>query len=270
MDTTMPMFAPTKARPWEKTTELLTTLLDASYKAKQDAQPRREYLGASMMGKDCVRAVAYEYHGVAKDPERGFSGRLYRVFDMGHDGEERMSQYLRIGGFELRTVGRDGKQFGYEVAGGKMKGHIDGVIVEGPDVGCPWPALWENKALNDKGFNDVADKGIEKAKPLYFAQVQIYMAYLALDRCLFTCINRDTGDLYAEVIELHAQKAQSLSDRGVKVIESRQPEDFPRIAREETDYRCRFCDWHDRCWSASARVPQSQTRPAPSWLNKGE
>ena len=270
MSTTMPAFAPTKERPWQQTTELVRDLLDRAYKAKQDAQPKRAYLGASMMGKDCVRAVAFEYHQVPKDPERGFSGQLYRVFDMGHDGEERMAKYLQIAGFSLRTENRDGSQFGYAVAGGKMKGHIDGVIVDGPDVGCAWPALWENKALNAKGFGDVEDKGIEKAKPLYFAQVQIYMAYMQLERCLFTCLNRDTGEVYAEVIPLDAAKAQAYSDRGVKVIESRQPEDFPRIAREETDYRCRFCDWHDRCWSAAARVPQSQTRPAPSWLSKGE
>jgi hypothetical protein len=263
----MPAFAPTKERPWVRTTELMTALLDSSYKAKQDAVPKRTYLGASMMGKECGRAVAFEYHQVPKDPTRGFSGQLYRVFDMGHDGEERMAQYLAVAGFELRTVNREGKQFGYALADGRMKGHIDGVIVGGPDVGCAWPALWENKALNDKGFGDVTDKGIEKAKPLYYAQVQIYMAYMALERCLFTCINRDTGEIYCEIIPLDAVKAQAYSDRGVKVLESRTPQDFPRISRDQTDYRCRFCDWHDACWSAP--IPQSETRPAPSWLSQG-
>jgi hypothetical protein len=253
-------------KPWQETTSLLTKILDASYKALKDAEPQREYLGASMMGKDCARAVAYQYHQTPKDPDKGFSGQLYRIFDMGHDGETRMAQYLRIGGFDLWEKAKDGKQFGYCVAEGKMQGHIDGVIVSGPDVGCAWPALWENKALNNDGFNKCKAKGIEATKPLYFAQVQIYMAYMRLERCLFTCINRDNGEVFAEVIELNPAKAQAISDRGVKVIRSAKPEEFTRISRDPTDYRCKFCDYAMTCWAEAVNVGQNPSGDAPSWL----
>ena len=32
-------------------------------------------------------------------------------------------------------------QFGFTAAGGKLRGHADGVIVAGPDIGIRWPAL---------------------------------------------------------------------------------------------------------------------------------
>jgi hypothetical protein len=263
------MFVQEKPKPWLATSAALTTLLDGSYKALKDAEPRRTYLGASMMGKECARAVAFEYHGTPKDPDKGFSGQLYRVFDMGHDGEARMGQYLRIAGFNLIEKRSDGEQFGYCVIDGLMQGHIDGVITAGPDVDCAWPALWENKALNNDGFNSVKAKGVEKAKPLYFAQVQVYMAYMALDRTLFTCLNRNTGEVFAEIIELDVYKAQVLSDRGVNVVRSARPEDFPRIARDETDFRCRFCDYHRTCWGGNSVEHQSHSGETPLWLTGG-
>ena len=42
----------------------------------------------------------------------------------------------------LLRFGGDGEQFGFSVAGGKLRGHADGVIVAGPDVGITWPALF--------------------------------------------------------------------------------------------------------------------------------
>jgi hypothetical protein len=251
-----------RVKPWHATTDKFVAVMDAAYKALKDAEPARDYLGASMMGKECVREVTFQYANWPKDEDKGFSGQLYRVFDMGHDGESRMASYLRIAKFDLREKDSLGRQFGYCVADGKMQGHIDGVILSGPDVGCEWPALWENKALNDDGFRSVVATGIELAKPLYFAQVQVYMAYMQLARCLFTCINRDNGKLFAQVIDFDPAKAQALSDRGVSVVSNADPFAFPRIARESTDYRCKFCDYARSCWAKEREKPVK----APNWL----
>lgn len=257
-------------KPWHKTTALLAPIVDAAVKADRDSQKPREYLGASMMGDPCLRKVAYQYHQTPKDADRGFSGQLYRVFDMGHDGEDRVVEYLRLAGFDLRTHKFDGGQFGYCVADGKMRGHIDGVIVGGrtiPGIGFPYPCLWENKALGASSWADVVRNGIKDSKPLYYAQVQIYMAYMSLAWCLFTCLNRDTGEIHYEVIEFDAAHAQEISDRGVRVIQSASPEEFGRIARERTDFRCKRCDFFQTCW---AEKPVANATPAPAWLTKGD
>ncbi len=83
-----------------------------------------------------------------------------------------------------RDRGADGEQFGFAAAGGKLRGHADGVIVAGPDVGIRLPSLWEHKALGQKSWNDLVKHGLRQSKPICFAQVQLYMAYLELEVAL--------------------------------------------------------------------------------------
>lgn len=230
---------------------------------KRSGQERRQYLGASMWGDPCDRKLGYMYHKAKPDSE--FRPDTLRIFDMGHDGEDRVAEYLKLAGFELLTHGEDGKQFGFSAGGGKLKGHIDGVILSGP-AGVAWPSLWENKALNEKGFKDAVTKGIREAKPLYFAQAQVYMAYMELQVCVFTVQNRNTGEIHAEIIPFDARAAQEASDRAVRVVSSSDPIELNKIGRESTDFRCKFCDFKGTCW---AQPITTQPKPtAPTWLKK--
>ena len=60
---------------------------------------------------------------------------MLRIFDAGHQFEDLSIRWLRAAGFDLRTTGAGRRQFGFSIAGGRIRGHIDGVIVGGPDVG---------------------------------------------------------------------------------------------------------------------------------------
>src|SRR4029077_6926680 len=95
-----------------------------------------------------------EYARAAVDVGKGFGGRTLRIFDAGHQFEALSICWLRAAGFDLRTHRSSGEQFGFVTANGRIRGHIDGVIVGGPDVGVVWPALWEHKALNAKSWSD--------------------------------------------------------------------------------------------------------------------
>jgi hypothetical protein len=237
--------------------------LSAAMLAKRAGQERRQYLGASMWGDPCDRKLGYMYHKTK--PDADFKADTLRIFDMGHDGEARMAEYLKLAGFELLTEGEDGKQFGFSAGDGKLKGHIDGVILGGP-AGVTWPALWENKALNDKGWKEAVTKGIKVAKPLYYAQAQVYMAYMELQVCVFTIQNRNTGEVHAEIIPFDPRAAQEASDRAVRVVSSSSPIELNRIGRESTDFRCKFCDFKGTCWAQPITTnPQPTT---PKWLKK--
>jgi hypothetical protein len=247
-----------------------TKLIDDSISAKRLAQPKRQYLGASTWGEPCDRKLAYSYHQTPNDPDRFFSPNVLRIFDMGHDGEERMGEYLKLAGFDVHTLKPDGKQYGFEAADGKLKGHIDGVIISGPEIpGLKYPCLWENKALNDKSWNDTAKKGVRVSKPLYYAQANTYMAYLDLECALFTFQNRNSGEIACEVLQLDARNAQESSDRAVRVIKCTTPEEMPRIGIDSTDFRCKFCDYRRRCWDIVDIAPASTPDiTSPSWLKK--
>ena len=139
--------------------------------------------------------------------------------------------------------------FGFETAGGRIRGHVDGVIVAGPEVGIAWPALWEHKALKASSWSDTAKKGVRLSKPVYFGQMQIYMAYMGLGSALFTALNKDSCELYHEHVPFEPAAAQELSDRAVAVLRAADAgELLPRIATNPDFYLCRFCPFSARCW----------------------
>ncbi len=169
--------------------------IDAALVAADRVKAPREYLGASRIGEPCSRKLVYEHTRTPKDEGGEFDGRILRIFDAGHQFETLSIRWLRAAGFDLRTHNRSGEQFGFSVGDGRIRGHIDGVIVAGPDVGISWPALWEHKALKATSWSDLVKRGLEASKPVYWGQVQLYMAYMGLAVALFTAMNKDTQEL---------------------------------------------------------------------------
>ena len=227
-------------------------LLDDALVTERKAQPPRTYLGASRIGEPCCRRLAFEVIATPPDEGRGFDGRALRIFDAGHVFEALSIRWLRAAGFHLRTERRDGGQFGFSIADGRIRGHIDGVIVGGPDIGLPWPALWEHKALNARSWEDLVKKGVRQSKPLYWAQVQLYMAYLDVPVTLFSALNKNTQELFHEVVHLDPADAQALSDKAVAVLRAADAGELPPRAGSGADHWfCRFCDYTRRCWETT-------------------
>jgi hypothetical protein len=231
----------------------INALVDAALAAAHQAQPPRDYLGGSRIGEPCARRLAYEITHTPVDDGMGFGGGLLRIFDAGHRFEDLTIGWLQAAGFDLRTRGRDGRQFGFSVAGGRLRGHIDGVIVAGPDVGITWPALFEHKALKQSSWTDLVKRGLRQAKPIYFAQCQLYMAYMQLEVSLLTAMNKDTQELYHQVVPFDPAEAQKLSDKAVDILRAVDAEEPPpRIASAPDFYLCRMCPYARRCWERHA------------------
>ena len=195
------------------------------------------------------------YHAPTKKfphiPGRDFSGRVLRIFEVGHVLEDLAIRWFRLIGFDLYTRKAHGGQFGFSVADGRLQGHIDGVIVGGPE-GFAYPALWECKCLGNKSWSDLDKKGLTLSKPVYAAQVAIYQAYLELHEhpAIFTAINADTMEIYTELVPFDAALAQRMSDRAVKVITATEAgELLPRAFNDPTHFECRMCAYANRCWS---------------------
>ena len=227
--------------------------VDAALVTRNQLQQPRDYLGGSRVGEPCARKLVYEITHTAKDPSRDFDGGILRIFDAGHQFETLSIRWLRHAGFDLRDRGASGEQFGFAAAGGRLRGHADGVIVAGPDVGIRWPALFEHKFLGAKSWSDLVKRGLRQSKPVYFAQVQLYMAYFNLEVALLTALNRDSLALHHEVVPFDPAEAQRLSDRAVDILLAANAGELPpRIAASADFYLCRFCSYATRCWGASA------------------
>ena len=228
----------------------INACIDVALVAERQTQRPRDYLGASRIGEPCARRLVYEVTHTPSDPGKDFEGRVLRIFAAGHVFEDLAIRWLRQAGFDLRTQTEAGGQFGFETAGGRIRGHVDGVIVGGPEIGLTWPALWEHKALKASSWSDTAKKGVQVSKPVYFGQLQIYMAYMGLGSALFTALNKDTCELYHEHVPFDAAVAQALSDKAVDVLRAADAGDLlPRIATSPDFFLCRFCSFATRCWT---------------------
>ena len=228
----------------------LQELFDRALEAERDTTPARDYLGASRLGASCERQLQFEYAKAPVDHGKGFSGRILRIFERGHRTEDMVIRWLRMAGFNLKTEDANGHQFGFSVANGRLRGHVDGVLTAGPE-GFAYPALWENKCLGTKSWRDVEKHKLAVSKPVYAAQIALYQCYLQLHEhpALFTAVNADTMEIYAELIPFDAGLAQRMSDRAARVIgASEAGELLPRSFADPSHFECKFCSWSDRCW----------------------
>lgn len=241
--------------------EAITALIDAGLEAERSATPPRTYLGGSRLGHACERALQYEFVCAPKDEGADFDGRALRIFAIGHVLEDLAVRWLRMAGFNIYTRKGDrpdGEQFGFAVAGGRMRGHVDGILAGGPDLpDLGYPALWECKTMNAKNWRETVAKGVVVTKPVYAAQIALYQAYMegavagiSAHPALFTAINKDTAELHHELVPFDGALAQRISDRAVRILRATDAGDLlPRLATDPGFFECRFCAWKGRCWA---------------------
>lgn len=244
--------------------ERINAVIDEAIIAERAAIPPRSYLGGSRLGHPCERALQFEFADAPKDEGQEFSGQTLRIFEIGHALEDLAIRWLRGAGFDLYTRKgnrADGEQFGFSVAGGRIRGHVDGIIAAAPaPLGVGVPALWECKTMNAKNWRETVAKGVAVAKPVYAAQIALYQAYMEAlvpgisdNPVLFTAINKDTAELHHELVPFDASLAQRMSDRGVRILQATDAgELLPRIATTRDFHECRMCPWAERCWGLPA------------------
>jgi hypothetical protein len=239
--------------------DTINALIDTAVQQERATQPERDYLGASRLGVSCARALQYEYTKMPKDEE--FKGRILRIFEIGHAFETLALSWLRQAGFSVFTKKPNGDAFGFSVAGGRIRGHVDGIINDAPtDLGMSFPAIWECKSLNAKSWRDTVKHGLKKSKLIYAVQVATYQAYMegsvpgiSVNPALFTAVNKDTAEIYHELVPFDAALAQEASDRAVNLIHATDAgELLPRIAMSDDHFECVFCPYRQRCWKVAA------------------
>lgn len=268
------------APPPEDMCGAINAKIDAALVAQNETDKPRGYLGGSRVGLECLRQLAYEYHSGKRaseayeaDPENyrrkhNFDGGILRIFALGHIVEDEVARLMRLAGFRLRTHRENGSQFGWatatdpETGKSRMRGHADGIIDDAP-FALPFPLLWECKTMKASIWTQVVKVGVEKKYPVYFGQMQTYMAYMDLKNALFTAYNKDTSELYFELVPFDQQAAQHLTDRAVRVLQTESPKELPRVTEDATNFKCKFCDFKGDCWD---KPEPKQAAPAPAWL----
>ena len=207
----------------------------------------RSHLGASLIGKECERALWYDFRWTTRAK---FPGRVLRLFETGHLAEARLVQNLRRTGATVLEVDPEtGRQFRVQAHGGHFGGSLDGVALNLLEAPKTWHVL-EFKTHSAKSFADLLAKHVRQSKPQHFAQMQIYMSLTGLTRALYVAVNKDNDDLYIERVEIDAAFSTRLLEKAQRVIFAATP--LPRISEDPSWYQCRLCDHADVCHGKQA------------------
>jgi hypothetical protein len=202
----------------------------------------RQYLGASAIGSECLRKIQFDWMCDPAHPVRTLS-----IFARGHFFEGIARDHLIRSGFKFAPP----EKLEFQAAEGLFRGHADGLLLDGPQLpGLVYPALWEHKALNAKGWRAIERDGLVGLYAPYAAQVSIYQAYLDITNpALFSVTNADTCERLHLLVPFDAALAQQMSDRAVRIIEAtRAGELLDRITHDPGDWRCKMCSHRTRCW----------------------
>lgn len=195
----------------------------------------RPYLGMSKLGHSCERYLWYSFRWCY---HREISARMKRLFKRGHREEPAMI-------YELEQIGIRvwGDQTEITMAHGHSKGHNDGIclgVIEAPATNH----LFEAKTMSDKYFKQTKKDGVQKTKPVYYAQMQIYMHKLSLTRALFMAVNKNDDEYYLERVKYDEGFANDLERKAERIIISEEP---PDKAFSPTWFECKFCDARNVC-----------------------
>jgi hypothetical protein len=227
--------------------EPINTAINATLEriaAPATERPREQYLGASILGHECLRRIQYDWwcrtEVPAQDRER---------FRRGDYFEERMRQHLVAAGFKFAPR----EAWAFTAVGGAMRGHCDGIIIHGPDLlgaYVIYPLIWEHKCLKATSYREIERDGLEKKHSNYLAQVALYQAYLSITNpALFTITNADTCEWLHFFVPFDAERAQMWSDRAANIIAAtRASELLPRGFSDPEKWPCKQCQHKERCW----------------------
>lgn len=220
----------------------VVTAIYEAYEKRYGAELSRTYLGASIIGKECARALWYDFRWASKEK---FDGRMYRLFQSGHLAEPRLVADLRAIGVEVHDVDpATGKQFGFADHGGHMRGHMDACARMVPDGGRKWHVL-EFKTASEKAFRELRIKGVAVAKPQHYAQMQWYMGQSGMERALYMAVNKNTDEIWAERIHFDRVYFERLQAKAEWIIFSQEPPE--RIKDDPKYYLCAWCPHNAVC-----------------------
>lgn len=245
--------------------------------AKEANRTPSRRVGASSVGKDCVRAGWYSFRW-ASPVKIGASGLL--AINDGHRGEDVMADLLRgVDGVQLWTEDHEspGKQISFELVDGHFVGKLDGVILgilQAPKT----PHVWEAKCVNQKKFDklkkDVEKFGeknaLEQWDGVYFAQAQMYMHGMKLDRHYITVATPGVRDIIGVRTDYQKGRAEMYEQRAYGIVFS---SGIPsKVSNDPANFQCKWCDHQDVCHAGVVPTQNCRTcqhsKPVPggAWV----
>lgn len=223
------------------------------YEKRNESEQARAYLGASIIGRDCKRALWYSFRWASKER---FDGRILRLFETGHLAEPRFVSDLRSTGATVYDSNpATGKQFAFSDLGGHMRGNMDACAHNVVGAGKHWLAC-EFKTHSAKSFASLKKDGVKKSKPEHWVQLNTYMGWSGMTRGLYLAVCKDTDELYSERLAFDPTVFEQTIAKANSIIFAAEPP--AKISEDPKYYICNMCSHKDVCHGH--RVPPVSCR----------
>ena len=212
---------------------------------KNADKKRRNHLGASEIGKECSRELWYKFRWVAN---KGFNGRMYRLFQRGHDEEPRFVKLLEQAGWVIEDIDpATGEQYNFSALSGHFGGSMDGKMVPPPgsQYECLGKVIAEFKTSADKYHKKLTGDNVAREHPQHAAQMHLYGTKHEVQYAVYLSVNKNNDDLACEILPIDPQKAAGLEEKARAIIFSQEPP--PKINEDPAWWKCKFCDFHANC-----------------------
>lgn len=191
----------------------------------------------SAVTNECDRSVWLSLHW-AHEPEQP-EGRRERRFRTGIQYERWLLDDLRSAGCEVIEIDETtGKQMAVELAGGHLRGKLDGRVTGLPEAPKTEHVV-ECKSMKAADFRAVVKHGLAKAKPDHHAQCLLYMHATGIKRCLYICANKDTDEIHTERLEYDTGQALVIVARIERIVAATSM--LNRASDDPDAFVCRFC-----------------------------
>ena len=215
----------------------IAELIDKHHESQQE-QPR-PHMGASMLGHPCDRWLWLSFRWAVVQK---FPGRILRLFRRGQNEEAQIVRDLRAIGIDVQLTGTQQSKVDF---GCHVSGSIDGVAESGVPFGDGHRHVLEFKTHNLKSFNNLVEDGVEKSKPIHYAQMQLYMLGTGIDHALYVAVCKDDDRIWTEQVKFNKDVANWLVERGKRIaLADRMPEP---LSADPSWYQCKICPAHEFC-----------------------
>ena len=205
-----------------------------TYHYEKNENPR-PHLGCSLIGHHCERFLWLSFRWAVLP---NFDGRMKRLFRRGFNEEDTVI-------LDLKNIGCivDRSQNKVELSN-HIGGSVDGIIKSGVIGAEKTEHILEIKTHSLKSFEDLIKNKVEKSKPQHYAQMQLYMMGMKINRALYYSVCKNDDRIYTERIKLDEVFAIKLLKKAERIVNS---EEIPPLTYSKTWYQCKFCDAYKFC-----------------------
>lgn len=164
-----------------------------------------------------------------------------------HPGDPMVAEVTGEPQHEQKAAGQGIKRKQARISGvnGHFGGSTDGAAKLPLKYGDLPVMLLEFKTSGTKYFDKLKQNGVKVEKPVHYTQMCLYGRHYGYKYALYMCVNKDTDEVYIEIVELDFNHAEANLATAEAIINSPVPP--PKINENSASFSCKFCRAHGIC-----------------------